>query len=175
MADPFLGEVRMFAGNFAPQGWLTCDGQLVSIAENDALYTLLGTTFGGDGVITFGLPDLRGRTPIHMGNGIGLTPRELGQMIGDETVTLTASQLPSHYHPVHANGAAGTLSDPTNAVWAEASTSEKQYSDNPTNVAMSLACTQSMGGGLAHDNLMPFQVMTFIIATAGVYPSPPQN
>lgn len=173
MADPFLGEVRLFAGNFAPQGWALCNGQALSIAENDALFTLLGTTYGGDGVNTFCVPDLQGRTPIHAGGGSGLSPRVPGEMTGSETVTLTARQLPAHYHPVHANSAAGTQAEPQGAVWAAASSGELQYSGAPPNVSMSAQCTTVQGGGMPHDNLMPFQVATFIIACVGIFPSQP--
>jgi len=173
MADPFLGEVRMFAGNFAPVGWEFCNGQLVSIAENDALFSLLGTTFGGDGVTTFGLPDLRGRTPIHQGQGSGLTNRVLGQMVGAETVALSQAQLPAHYHAVHAISAAGTAADPTNAAWAASTTAENQYSQGLPNVAMSASSTTPAGSGQPHENMAPFQAVSFIIALQGIYP--PQN
>ena len=170
MADPFLGEVRMFAGSFAPVGWQFCNGQLLPIAENDALFVLLGTTYGGDGVNNFGLPDLRGRTPIHQGSSSGLTPRVVGQMLGTETVTLTAGQTPSHFHPVHATSAEGTLSLPTGATWAAGSTGENQYSQNSPNANMSANCTTVAGGGQPHENMAPFQAVSFIIAIAGIYP-----
>jgi len=171
MADPFLGEVRMFAGTFAPVGWELCNGQLLSIAENDALYNLLGTTYGGDGVNTFGVPDLRGRSPVHQGQGQGLSNRVLGQLTGTETVTLTAAQIPAHYHPVHATNTAGTASIPTNNVWGQGSTGEKQYTQNAPNVSMSANCTTSTGGSQPHENMMPFLAVSFIIATQGIYPS----
>jgi len=173
MSDPYLGEVRMFGGTFAPQGWELCNGQLLPIAENEALYSLLGTTYGGDGVNTFGVPDLRGRSPIHMGQGQGLSSRVLGQSTGQESVALTAAQLPPHYHPVHASNVQGTLSAPTNNIWGQASTGEKQYTQNAPNVSMSASCTTSVGGGLPHENMMPFQVVTFIIAIYGIYPPQP--
>lgn len=169
--DPFLGEIRMFGGNFAPVGWMFCDGSLLPIAENDALYTLLGTAYGGDGVATFGIPDLRGRAPIHAGNGNGLTPRVMGQMFGLEAVTLTAATTPTHYHPVHASSTPGTQADPTGAYWAAASTGESQYSQANPNIAMSGAATQPSGGGQPHENMMPFQAVSFIIAVAGIYPT----
>ncbi|APV51541.1 phage tail protein [Betaproteobacteria bacterium GR16-43] len=171
MADPFLGEVRMFAGTFAPIGWELCNGQLLPIAENDALYNLLGTTYGGDGVNTFGVPDLRGRSPVHQGQGQGLSNRVLGQLVGIETVQLTASQIPAHYHPLHAISTAGTLSIPTNATFAGASTEEKQYTQNAPNVTMAATCTAPTGGGQPHENMAPFLAVTFIIATQGIYPS----
>jgi microcystin-dependent protein len=171
MADPFLGEVRMFAGNFAPVGWEFCNGQLLAIAENDALFSLLGTTYGGDGQNTFGLPDLRGRTPIHQGSGGGLTPRVPGEMTGTETVTLTSSQLPSHFHPVHATSGAGTTAVPTGASWAAASTGENQYSQATPNASMAAISTVAVGGGQPHDNMAPFQALSFIIALQGIYPT----
>lgn len=171
MADPFLGEVRMFAGNFAPVGWEFCNGQLLGIAENDALFSLLGTTYGGDGQVTFGLPDLRGRTPIHQGNGAGLTPRTLGEVTGTEAVTLTSAQVPSHFHPVHATSGVGTTADPTGASWAAASTGEKQYTQGAPNVFMAASATTAGGGGLPHENMAPFQAVSFIIALQGIYPS----
>jgi microcystin-dependent protein len=171
MSDPFLGEIRMFAGNFAPVGWEFCNGQLLSIAENDALYNLLGTTYGGDGVNTFGMPDLRGRTPMHQGTGNGLSTRILGEITGAESVTLTAAQLPAHYHPVHACSGVGTLATPGGNVWGASSTGEKQYTLNAPNVAMAPACTTTVGGGQPHENMMPYQAVSFIIATQGIYPS----
>lgn len=171
--EPYLGEVRMFGGNFAPVGWVLCNGQLLSIAENDALYNLLGTTYGGDGVNTFGVPDLRGRSPIHQGQGQGLTNRVLGQMLGQESVALTQNQIPAHYHPVHVSTTAGADALATNNVWAPSSSAEKQYTQNAPTVTMSAQCTTPAGGGLPHENMMPFQAVTFIIATAGIYP--PQN
>ena len=169
--DPFLGEVRMFGGNFAPVGWLFCNGQLLNISENDALFNLLGTTYGGDGQTTFGLPDLRGRTPIHMGQGPNLSPRNLGDQFGTEAVTLTASQLPTHFHVVHARKEKGTQTGPKDAVWAASSTGEKQYTQNAPNTSMAASATTVEGGGLPHDNMMPFQAVSFIIATEGVFPS----
>ena len=169
--DPVLGEVRMFAGNYAPQGWLFCNGQVLQIAEYDALYSLIGNTYGGDGMSTFALPDLRGRTPIHQGNGPGLSNRVLGQSLGRETVTLTTAQLPQHPHPVHAVSEAGDTTDPTDAIWAAASTQELQYTTNNPNASMDPNCTTPAGQGLPHDNMMPFQAVSFIIATEGVYPS----
>ena len=174
MADPYLGEVRMFAGTFAPVGWALCNGQLLNIAEYDALYVLLQTTYGGDGQNTFGLPDLRGRSPIHQGNGIGLTPRGLGQMLGTETVTLTAAQMPAHFHPVHAFSTAGTVAAPgTTTSWAAASTGENQYSQAAPGVSMSANCTTVAGGGQPHENMAPFVAVNFIIALEGIFPSQP--
>jgi microcystin-dependent protein len=169
--NQFLGEIRMFAGTFAPVGWEFCNGQLLSIAENDALFALLGTTYGGDGVTTFAVPDLRGRAPIHVGQGPGLSPRVLGEMAGTEYVSLTAAQLPQHYHPVRASTASGTLATPANNVWGASSTGEKQYTQNAPNVTMSANSTSTSGGGQPHHNMMPYQTLSFIIAVYGLFPS----
>ena len=171
MSDPFLGEVRMFAGNFAPLGWLACNGQLVSIAENDALYTLLGTTYGGDGVTIFGLPDLRGRVPLHAGTGPGLGTYTQGEMLGSESVTLITAQLPAHTHIAMANATATSLS-PANAVWAAAS-GVNIYGTATPNATMSAAAIAPGGGSQPHDNMAPYLAVTFIIATAGIYPPQP--
>ena len=168
MSDPFLGEVRMFGGSFAPRGWWACNGQLLSIAENDALYSLLGTTYGGDGITTFGLPDLLGRAPIHQGQGPGLSNYTLGQMTGAESITLTTAQLAAHTHGVMANSAGGTAAVPTGALWATASSTI--YSTTAPDTTMSAAAVAQSGGGQPHDNMAPFLAVTFIIATEGIYP-----
>jgi microcystin-dependent protein len=167
--DPFLGEVRMFAGNFAPVGWQFCNGQLLNIAENDSLFNLLGTTYGGDGQTTFALPDLRGRTPIHMGQGPNLSPRNLGDAPGSEAVTLTPAQMPSHYHPVRASSKDAAQADPKDCVWAVVK-GENRYTQAAPTITMSASCTTPAGGGQPHDNMMPFQAVSFIIATEGIYP-----
>lgn len=159
----------MFGGNFAPTGWLFCNGQLLNISQYDVLYTLLGTTYGGDGVNTFGLPDLRGRTPIHQGQGNGLTNRAIGQSLGAETVTLTAAQVAPHFHPVIATTSDGTAPGPKDNTWAQSS--EAQYSTANANGVMAAAATGITGGGLPHENMMPFQAVSFIIATEGVFPN----
>src|SRR5512135_3630836 len=123
MSSPYIGEIRLFGGNFAPVGWAFCDGALVPISENDALFNLIGTTYGGDGQLTFALPDLRGRLPMHMGTGPGLSPRTIGEQGGVETVTLTANQIPAHSHvPLSVSGD-GNQSTPQNGVWAGKATS----------------------------------------------------
>src|SRR5262245_64766586 len=119
MSEPFLGEIRMFGGNFAPRGWAFCNGQLLSIAQNTALFSLLGTTYGGDGQTTFALPNLQGRFAMHWGNASGLSPRTLGEVSGTESVTLLTSQLPAHTHPVAAISADGNTESPVGAVWAK--------------------------------------------------------
>ena len=169
MSEPFVGEIRMFAGNFAPRGWAFCDGQLLAVSQNDALFSLLGTIYGGDGRTTFGLPDLRGRIPIHAGSGPGLSPRKLGAKAGTEQETLTVNQLPGHAHTVRCANQDGNQTAPANHVWAANSTN--QYSNGTPNTAMDAECLQTTGGGQSHSNLMPFLCVHFIIALFGIYPS----
>jgi microcystin-dependent protein len=156
MAEPFVGEIRMFAGNFAPRGWALCDGQLLAVSQNDALFSLLGTIYGGDGRTTFGLPDLRGRIPVHEGSGPGLTPRSLGQRGGSETVTLSESQLASHGHRLRAVGARGTSGDPQGRLLAGSTVNAYGAPTNP--------------GSMSADALDAAGV-NFIIALFGVFPS----
>jgi len=170
MAEPFVGEIRMFAGTFAPRGWASCDGQLLAVSQNDALFSLLGTIYGGDGRTTFGLPDLRGRIPIHAGSGPGLSQRRLGEIGGAENVTLTANELPSHTHPARCFDGNGTVPGPQDAVWAR-SPHGTLYSGNPPDTAMSPSAIQNTGGSQSHDNMMPYQCIHFIIALLGIYPS----
>lgn len=168
--DPFIGEIIMFGGNFAPRGWALCDGQLLAISSNSALFSILGTTYGGDGRVTFGLPDLRGRVPIHAGHGAGLSDRRLGQKGGNEQVTLTPNQLPSHNHNIHAANVSGDDTNPTTAK-AFAAASGDLYSDSPQTGTMNSAIVTNTGGGQSHDNMQPFQCVNYIIALVGVYPS----
>ena len=167
--EPFLGEIRMFAGNFAPQGWAICNGQVLAIAENDALFSLLGTTYGGDGQNTFALPDLRSRVPLHQGQGNGLSNRTLGQAGGEENVTLVVPQLPAHTHAATASSAAGTATSPAGNVWAAGNNTP--FSDQPADGQMSAATVQAAGGSQPHDNRLPFLAINFIIALQGIYPS----
>jgi microcystin-dependent protein len=162
--DPFLGEIRIFGGNFAPQGWAACDGALLPISQNEALYSLLGTTFGGDGQSTFGLPDFRGRMPVHVGNGI-----VYGEIAGSETVTVTQTQLPFHSHAVMAQSAAGSTPSPKGAFWA-ATGSTQEYSTTTPDTVMNAGTLQSTGSGKPHDNIMPYLTLMFIIALNGVFP-----
>ncbi|MEL7450443.1 MAG: tail fiber protein [Pseudomonadota bacterium] len=173
MPDPFIGEIRMFAGNFAPRNWALCDGQLLPISQYSALFSLLGTHYGGDGRSTFGLPDLRGRAPMHAGQGPGLTPRSVGQKGGEETVTLTEAQIPAHRHLVHVRNDSGNSPEPANRVPAIESKTDADYGDLPSPPADSFdaSCVSMTGGGQAHDNMAPFQCINFIIAIQGLYPS----
>lgn len=170
MSDQYMGEIRMFAGGYAPQGWAMCNGQLLQISDNPALFSLLGTTYGGDGATTFGVPDMRGRVPISTGNSRG-SNYMLGQKSGAESVTLLASQMPVHGHLPAAQSAPGNQPLPTNNVWAAKQVFEKPAADTPL-VAMSSAAVLSAGGNQSHDNLMPCMALTFIIAIQGMFPSP---
>ncbi len=170
MSEPFVGEIRMFAGNFAPRGWAFCDGQLLSVSQNDALFSLLGTIYGGDGRTTFGLPDMRGRIPIHAGSGPGLTPRNLGAKAGVENVTLTVNQLPSHTHPMTASTTVSSDNNPQGQLTGE-SPSVSVYFEGDANVDLSTNAVTQIGGSRSHTNLMPFLCVHFIIALFGIYPS----
>src|SRR5437016_2584474 len=165
MSSPFIGEIRMFAGNFAPVGWAFCNGALMAIDQNDALFNLIGTTYGGDGQTTFALPNLQSRVPIHVGPGFAL-----GQSGGTESVTLTTSQIPAHSHVPQASGNAGTASTPANTVWA-ANATLTQYSNAAPSANMDPAALGSAGGSQPHDNMIPFLVINFILSLFGVFPS----
>jgi len=176
MAEPFLGEIRMFGGNFAPAGWAFCNGQLLSIAQNSALFSLLGTTYGGNGQTTFALPNLQGRFPMHWGQGAGLSPRMIGQMGGSESVTLLASQMPAHTHVASAVTQDGNTDVPTGAVWAKGvdgsgnPVSNFASGVNPT-TTMSPAAIGQTGGGQPAPLVNPFLCVSFIIALQGIFPS----
>lgn len=170
MSSPFIGEIRMFGGNFAPAGWAFCNGQLMPISENDTLFVLIGTTYGGDGQETFALPNLQGRLPMHMGNGGGLTPRTLGESGGVETVTLTTQQIPTHNHVPLAVSTNGNQSTPQNGTWAGVTTSI--YTSNPPDTAFSTTLGTNAGGSQPHDNLMPYLAISFIISLFGIFPTP---
>jgi len=174
--DPFIGMIIMFGGNFAPRGWALCDGQLLDISQHSALFSILGTTYGGDGRTTFGLPDLRGRLPMHPGNGPGLSSHRLGEKSGRENVTLTERELPSHTHAcqVNARNSPGNKANPNNKVWAADDTAENTYS----NLAGSDAIMRSdavvaanTGGGQPFPIFNPYQCVNFIIALEGIFPS----
>ena len=166
MAQPYIGEIRMFAGNFAPAGWMFCEGQQLPISENETLFQLIGTTYGGDGQETFNLPDMRGRIPIHQGNGFILA--ETG---GVEEVTLTTSQIPSHTHAFLANTQGGNASSPTGNVLAAAPQIDLYREAQPT-VAMSPLAIGPVGGSQPHTNFQPYLCIDFIISLFGIFPSP---
>jgi microcystin-dependent protein len=166
MAEPYVGEIRMFAGNFAPAGWAFCDGQLLAIAENDTLFQLIGTTYGGDSESTFGLPDLRGRVPIHQGSG-----SILAENGGAEEVTLTTNQIPSHSHPLLATTAVGTNPNPQNNILAAAGNIDL-YRESAANTPKSNQSIGPVGGSQPHTNLQPYLCIDFIISLFGIFPSP---
>lgn len=168
MADPFVAEIRIFGGNFAPRGWAFCDGQLLPISQNTALFSLLGTTYGGDGRTTFALPDLRGRSPLHQGQGPGLSSRQLGEPAGVENVTLTQSQIPVHTHALASGGAAVATNPGGNRFGQPASA--KIYGPATSMVPMSAAAIGSAGQNQAHGNRQPYLVLSFIIALQGIFP-----
>lgn len=172
MAQPYVGEIRMFAGNFAPAGWMFCEGQLVPISENETLFQLIGTTYGGDGQSTFALPDLRGRLPIHQGSGPGLSNRQIGESGGAEEVTLTTAQIPSHNHPLLATSDSASASGPGGNVLAVTNASKRVYSANLTPVAMAAQSGGATGGSQPHTNFQPYLCVDFIISLYGIFPSP---
>jgi microcystin-dependent protein len=170
MAFPFVAEIRMFCGNFAPTGWALCNGQLLPIGQNTALFSLLGTTYGGDGRTNFALPDLQGMSPMGQGDGAGLTPSPLGQTGGAATVTLVTAQIPAHTHQALGVDRVGSSSEPSGDTWAKAR--RNLYSSPATGLtAMNASALASQGGGQPHNNLPPYLVVNFIIALQGIYPA----
>ncbi|KZM49025.1 tail fiber protein [Labrenzia sp. OB1] len=170
MSEPFVGEIRMFAGTFAPRGWAFCDGQLLAVSQNDALFSLLGTTYGGDGRTTFALPEMRGRIPLHAGTGPGLTTRRLGQRSGRERETLNTTQLATHSHDFRANTALATHPTPEDRLTAKG-IGINLYADATQDVSMAPNMVAETGGSNSHSNLMPTLCINFIIALFGIYPS----
>ena len=173
MSTPFVGEIRLFGFRRVPTGWQACDGSLLSIAEYEVLYTLIGTTYGGDGQTTFAVPDLRGRLPLHQGSGPALTPRVLGEIGGTETVTVLTGQMPGHNHTLLASAAAATAVAPGPQVIAGALTGDTFYITDLTGataIPMAANALQMAGGTGAHDNLMPTLTMNLCIAWAGIFP-----
>lgn len=172
--EPFIGQLMLVGFNFAPRGWALCNGQLLSIAQNTALFSLLGTTYGGNGVTTFALPDLRGRAPLHFGQGPGLSNYDQGQVSGTESVTLLSSQMPPHNHAVAANSNTGTATDPSGAVLASfgsAMPPEGPYTTAGPNTTLAASAVGAAGGGQPHENMPPYLVLNWIIALEGVFPS----
>jgi microcystin-dependent protein len=170
--NPYLGEIRIFAFNFAPKGWAMCNGQLLSIQSNTALFSLIGTYYGGNGTTTFALPNLQSRIPIHQGQGQGLSPYNIGQTGGTETVTLTLQQMPQHNHNMNVfNGPAATNRS-GNAYLADSSSGNVYTTGNP-NATLNTAAITFSGNSQPHNNIQPYLVLTFCIATGGIYP--PRN
>jgi microcystin-dependent protein len=166
-STPLIGTVMMFGGNFAPAGWVFCDGSLLPIAQFDAFFALIGTTYGGDGQTTFAVPDLRSRVPIHQGTGSGLSTFVLGETGGTETATLTANQIPTHTHVLGSSAVASSSNPATNAP----ATAVKTVYAAPPGVAMAAGIVGSSGGNASHNNLQPYLTLNFVIATEGIFPS----
>jgi microcystin-dependent protein len=168
MAQPFVGEIRMFAGNFAPAGWMFCEGQLLPISENETLFNLIGTTYGGDGQSTFALPDLRGRVPMHMGNGFILA--ETG---GAEEITLTVQQIPAHSHPLLGSASVAADVNPGNRVVAQSGTAGLfNFVEDTPNQNLAVQAISSVGGSQPHTNFQPYLCVDFIISLFGIFPPP---
>jgi microcystin-dependent protein len=176
MTDPFLAEIRIFAGNYAPAGWALCNGQLMPISQNTALFSLLGTTYGGDGRVTFGLPQLMGSAPMQQGQGPGLSMRNLGETGGEESVTLLTSEIPAHTHAVQAVDALGNRNSPDGATFAKGHFGrgvDQLYSSATPNLTMGAAAVSVAGGSQPHNNMPPYLTVSFIIALQGVFPQRP--
>lgn len=170
MSDPYLGEVRIFGGNFAPRDWMFCRGQLLSISQNSALFSLLGTTYGGDGQNTFGLPNLQGRAPVHQGQGPGLTNRTIGEVSGSESVTLTALQIPQHSHGL-AHGGVGDQASPQNGLLGTTSARDFRYTSVAASANLAADTLTMSGSSMPHENRSPYMAVNFIICVAGIFPS----
>jgi microcystin-dependent protein len=174
MADQFVSEIRIFAGNFAPSGWAMCNGQLLPIAQNTALFSLVGTYYGGDGRATFGLPNLQGSMPIHQGQGPGLTNRNMGETGGEQSLTLLSSQMPQHSHTAQA-ATVGGVNTPANTVWGESKLGKTPLNvyaaTGANNVAMNAGALAPAGGNQPHNNMPPYLVLNFVIALQGIFPS----
>jgi microcystin-dependent protein len=171
MDTPFIGMIVMFGLNFQPRGWAFCNGQLVSIVDNSALFALLGTTYGGDGQNTFALPDMRGRVPIHQGQGPGLSSHIIGDQSGIESVTLITTQIPAHTHILTGVTEAGSTAVPTNAMPAHTGALDKEYGVPDTLTAMRANAISSTGGNQPHANIQPYLVINYCIAMEGIFPS----
>jgi microcystin-dependent protein len=174
MSSPFVAEIRIFAGNFAPRGWALCDGQILAISQNTALFSLLGTQYGGDGKSNFALPNFQGCAAIHQGQGPGLTDRLIGESAGEPAVTLLTSEMPVHSHTAMCQSAPGLQAAPTNNVWSGLPgrpTPPPIYSTAAPDVDMSPQALAVSGGSQPHNNMSPYQCLTFIIALQGVFPA----
>ena len=172
MSEPFIAEIRIFAGNFAPRNWAFCNGQLLPIAQNTALFSLVGTTYGGDGRTTFGLPNLQGRAPMHPGNGPGLTSRRLGETGGAATHTLTVQEMPAHSHAMKCINEAADTEDPAGSMLAKSlPLKDRQFGPASNTASMHSGTIGKVGGGQPHNNLPPYLAINFIIALVGLYPS----
>jgi len=166
MGEPFIGEIRMVGFNFAPAGWMLCQGQLLPIAENATLFNLIGTTYGGDGQTTFALPNLQSRVPVHQGSGF-----VIGEMAGVESVTLTVGQIPAHAHLPQADAGNGDSSNPTGNIWAQSPATRQYIAGTGANAPMSTQAMVSAGGSQPHDNMLPYLAINFIISLYGVFPT----
>lgn len=171
MSGAFVGEIRMFSFDRAPQGWMPCDGRLLNIMEHEVLFAFIGTTYGGDGVSTFGLPDMRGRVPLHQGTGPGFTSRVIGQRAGTETVALTVNQMPAHTHKLVAAGGAATSTSPANALPAAIAAPDTMYIAETADIALNPDTVAVVGAGQAHENRAPILAVNFCICAAGLFPS----
>ena len=170
MSEPFIAEIRIFAGNFAPRGWAFCNGQLLPVSQNTALFSLIGTTYGGDGRTTTALPNLEGRAPMHPGRGPGLTARRLGEKVGSETVNLNETQMPNHTHPLRSFPAPGNASDASSHSFAR-TVGAAPYLPSATLADMATEAIEIQGTGATYNEMQPFLVLNFIIALVGLYPS----
>lgn len=170
MAEPFVGQIILFGGSFAIRGWAFCNGQLLSVSQNDALFSLLGTAYGGDGRTTFGLPDLRGRIPIHQGRGPGLSPRNLGSKVGVEDVTLQPNELAPHNHVLNAWNSGAVNPGPDDQLTADPNANNPIYGEGTPPDTLDASAIGDSGGGGQHPNVMPFQCVSFLIALRGIYP-----
>src|SRR5690349_17450646 len=171
MAQPYVGEIRMFAGNFAPNGWMFCEGQTLPISENDVLFQLIGTTYGGDGQETFLLPNLASRVPIHMGTGPDGTTYQIGEMAGTEQETLSTQQIPNHSHPFTANTTNGTIINPGGNLLAASAASVQTLIQDVADTPFNNQVIQPAGGSQPHENTQPFLCINFIISLFGIFPS----
>ena len=175
MSDPFVAEIRIFAGNFAPRGWATCDGQILPLSQNTALFSLLGTTYGGNGQSTFALPNLQGSAPLQQGQGNGLSLYDLGEITGTPSVTLLQTEIPSHNHQAQANASGGNQSSPTGNSWSTLGVTRSPpplYAASQ-NTQMNPGALSITGGGQPHNNMSPYLALTFIIALQGIFPARP--